>query len=119
MSMTKEVTHLRIAEMINKKALELGYEKCGIIPVHDILDYADRLTERIERLPENREKYNELYRFTNLYETHPWAKSIVICVQRYGKYRIPENLKGMIAKYYLVDGRRDINSIDYQSSNCL
>ncbi|MDR1650072.1 MAG: hypothetical protein LBR71_07405, partial [Synergistaceae bacterium] len=79
-------------------------------------DYADRLDERIERTPENAEKYANLYSFAQLKKTYPWAKSIVVCVRQYGKYHIPEHTKGLVAKYYLTDGRRDKLSPDYQAS---
>ena len=35
----------------------------------------------------------------------PWAKSIVVCVRRYGKYRVPEGLTGHIGRNYLFDRR--------------
>lgn len=36
-------------------------------------------------------------------ETYEWAKSVVVCITRYGKYKIPEHLEGLIGKYYLYD----------------
>jgi epoxyqueuosine reductase len=82
----------------------------------DIDGYKERLEERIERIPEAKGFYQSQYRFIQAQETYPWAKSIVICVRKYGKYNIPEHLKGMIAKYYLVDSRKDENSKDFQDS---
>ncbi|MDG5854866.1 epoxyqueuosine reductase [Clostridium beijerinckii] len=105
-----------LADKIKSAALNLGYEKCGIIKISDIDGYKERLDERVERVPESKGFYQGQYRFTQLQDTYPWAKSIVICVRRYGKYHIPEHLKGMIAKYYLVDARKDKNSKDYQDS---
>jgi len=105
-----------LAEQIKSAALEMGYEKCGIIKISQLNGYEEKLSKRIERIPEAKGFYQSLYRFTHVQDTHPWAKSIVICVRRYGKYHIPENLKGMIAKYYLVDARKDENSKDFQDS---
>ncbi len=105
-----------LADKIKSEALNLGYEKCGIIKISDIDGYKERLDERVERVPESKGFYQGQYRFTQLKDTYPWAKSIVICVRRYGKYHIPEHLKGMIAKYYLVDARKDKNSKDFQDS---
>jgi epoxyqueuosine reductase len=105
-----------LADKIKSAALNLGYEKCGIIEISDIDGYKERLDERVERVPESKGFYQGQYRFTQLRNTYPWAKSIVICVRRYGKYHIPEHLKGMIAKYYLVDARKDKNSKDFQDS---
>lgn len=105
-----------LAKEIEKMALSLGYHSCGIIKVDDVSDYADKLTERITRTPENKEKYSGFYSFAQPQKAHPWAKSIVVCVQRYGKYRVPPHTEGLIAKYYLMDGRRDENAPEYQTS---
>jgi len=105
-----------LAEEIKSVALEMGYEKCGIIKISELDGYEEKLNERIDRIPEAKGFYQNLYRFTRIQDTHPWAKSIVICVRKYGKYHIPEHLKGMIAKYYLVDARKDENSKDFQDS---
>ncbi|MBM7868649.1 epoxyqueuosine reductase [Clostridium pascui] len=105
-----------LAEQIKSAALSMGYEKCGIIKISDMLGYEEKLNERIERIPEVKPYYEGFYRFAHLQDTYSWAKSIVICVRQYGKYHIPEHLKGSIAKYYLVDSRRDENSQDYQDS---
>lgn len=105
-----------LAEQIKSTALEMGYEKCGIIKISDMSGYEEKLNERIERIPEVRPYYKDFYGFAHLQDTYPWAKSIVICVRQYGKYHIPEHLKGLIAKYYLVDSRRDENSKDFQDS---
>ncbi len=101
---------------IVEKALDLGYEKCGIIRVADVLDYAEKLEERIARTPENTAKLSGLARVANIPQTHPWARSIVVCVERYGQYRVPENVQGLIAKYYLMDGRIDPNTPAHQRS---
>ena len=105
-----------LALQIKNAALEMGYEKCGIIKMSDIDGYEEKLDERIERTPQAKGFYQSQYRFVQAQDTHPWAKSIVICVRRYGKYNIPEHLKGIIAKYYLVDSRADENSKDFQDS---
>lgn len=105
-----------LAEQLKSTALEMGYEKCGIIKISELNGYEEKLNERINHIPQSKGFYQSLYRFTNLQNTHPWAKSIVICVRRYGKYHIPEHLKGSIAKYYLVDIRKDKNSKDFQDS---
>jgi epoxyqueuosine reductase len=107
---------MTIANKIRDKALELGYEECGIINVGEVNDYAAKLEERIKKFPETKGFLTGLNKFTNLNKAYPWAKSIVVCVRRYGKYSIPKHLHGVIAKYYLVDGRVDENSPDYKAS---
>lgn len=105
-----------LAEQIKSAALDLGYEKCGIIKISDMSGYGERLNERIELVPEVKSYYEGFYRFAHIQDTYPWAKSIVICVRQYGGYYIPDHLKGLIAKYYLVDSRKDENCEDFQDS---
>ena len=105
-----------LSEQIKSAALSMGYEKCGIIKIADMSGYEEKLNERIKRIPEVKPFYEGFYRFAHLKDTFPWAKSIVICVRQYGKYNIPDHLKGMIAKYYLVDSRTNEQSKDFQDS---
>jgi len=97
-------------------AIRSGFDKCGIIPVARMRGYEKKLDERIQHFPETREKYEGLRGFAHLEENYPWAKAVVICSYWYGKYRIPEEVKGCIAKYYLTDGRRNAKSAGYQTS---
>lgn len=105
-----------LAVQIKDKALELNYEKCGLIRISDMQDYADKLRQRIKRIPEVKPYMEGFYSFANLQNNYPWAKSIVVCVRRIGEYRIPKHLQGLIGKNYLVDSRRDKQSKDYQDS---
>ena len=104
------------AQEIVQTAIDLGYESCGIIPVEDVADYREKLAERIEKTPENAKGYGRFFGFAEPQKANPWVKSIVVCVRRYGKYRVAEHLEGHVAKYYQVDARRDEASADYQAS---
>jgi len=112
----------RINTMVEKSmeivrtAMELGYDKCGIIPVERMLGYEEKLEERMEHFPETREKYEGFREFAHLEQNYPWAKAVVICSYWYGKYHIPDEVQGRIAKYYLTDARRDTNAEGYQTS---
>ena len=77
------------ALQIIEKAKELGYDKCGIIPIGQMSGYTEKF---------------------------PWAKAVVVCSYWYGKYRIPSNLQGRFAKYYLTDGRVNEDSDGYKTS---
>jgi epoxyqueuosine reductase len=105
-----------LTAQIKNAALDMGYEKCGIIKISDMSGYEEKLNERIARIPEMKTYYQGFYGFAHLQDKYPWAKSIVICVRQYGKYHIPEHLQGLIAKYYLVDSRTDENSKSFQDS---
>jgi epoxyqueuosine reductase len=102
-------------QKINNVALKYGYDNCGIIPIKDMLGYADRLNERIEKVPQSKDFYSRYYDFANLTEKYPWARAIVVCSFWHGKYSIPESLKGLYGKHYLTDGRQDENSDEYHA----
>jgi epoxyqueuosine reductase len=103
-------------KIIRDKALELNYEDCGIIGIHEVDDYLEKLNERINLFPETQEILERNKRFIHLNDKFPWAKSIIVCTRKYGKYYIPDNLNGLIGKYYLVDSRTNKQSNDYKDS---
>lgn len=109
----------RIEKMIQDQAYRLGYEKCGIVPVRDLDGYAEKLEQRIRKLPASEIFYQRLRRLAQPLEEYPWAKSVVVAAVRYGKYKIPEAVKGRIAKAYLFDSRVDANSEEYQNSQAM
>ena len=45
---------------IRKKALQLGYEDCGIIKVGALASYREKLEERISRIPMGEKIYGAL-----------------------------------------------------------
>ena len=83
------------AEAIREKALELGYDDCGIVRVEEVADYADSLARRIERFPHSKPMYERFYGYAQPAERYPWARSVVVCASWYGKYRIPEKMQGI------------------------
>ncbi|BBB89696.1 MAG TPA: 4Fe-4S double cluster binding domain-containing protein [Methylomusa anaerophila] len=90
---------------IKNKAYELGYDLCGIIKADPIAEYVTALDERIVRYPEYRHLYDDLYEFAYPQDRAAWAKSIIVCIRRYGKYKIPEKMSKYIGKLYLFDSR--------------
>ncbi len=104
------------ASDIVNKAIALGFDKCGIIPVDMMRGYEERLEERMEHFPQTRGKYEAFRSFAHLQNVYPWAKAVVIVSFWYGKYHIPNSVQGRVAKYYLTDGRRNVNSQGYQTS---
>ena len=51
------------AAEIAEKAIELGYDKCGMIPVEMMRGYEAKLEERMEHFPETRRKYEGFRKF--------------------------------------------------------
>ncbi len=103
-------------QLIKEKALELGYEKCGIIPIQYMEGYDDILYNRMEKVPASKPFYQRQERLTKLTEKYPWAKSVIVTVSHYGHYKIPKHLEGHIAKLYLFDGRVNEESMEYRQS---
>jgi epoxyqueuosine reductase len=110
------MTSSEMASLIRTKALDCGYENCGIIKISAMKGYAEKLAQRIARFPQSRTMYERFFKFADLEQAYPWATSVVICSIWYGKYHIPEHLEGLIGKAYLVDDRRDTRSRAYQNS---
>ena len=102
--------------IIERKALELGYERCGIISVDEMAEFADRLRERIEKVPENEDFYNHFFGFAQLQKEYPWAQSLIVCVVKYTHYQIPEHLDGLIGKHYLTDVRSNEECKEHSAS---
>ena len=90
------------AHEIKKKALQMGYVSCGIIPSITFDEYNKYLDERVSSFPDSEEKYK---RFYNYVQPPEFAKSIIVCVQRINQYKVPESLNGRVGKNYLFDSR--------------
>ncbi len=90
------------ASAIKRKAIQLGYTACGIIPLSSFTEYVHYLDDRIKSFPESKKLYEPLY---SLAKKPEHGKSIIVCTLGYNKYRIPDSLNGMIGKAYLFDSR--------------
>ena len=106
----------KTAQLIHEKALELGYEKCGIIPVEMMSGYEEKFHERTQKIPGSQPFYQGQERLLKFKEEYPWAKSIVILAKSYSKYEVPESLNGHIAKHYLMDTRVNESTTEFQNS---
>lgn len=91
-----------LAQTVKRRALALGYEKCGIIKADEMLGYANALTSRINEYPADRLFLESLARFSDVRATAPWTQSVIILSRPFGKYRIPELLRDHFASVYLV-----------------
>jgi len=94
-----------LAEQIRRLAEEAGYIACGFTAATPFAEFADALDRRIERFPEAAPLYDGMRHRINPCRTTPWAKSIVVCIRKYGKYRLPREVVGRIGRNYLADRR--------------
>jgi epoxyqueuosine reductase len=103
-----------LAADVARAAQTCGYESCGIVKVEEMRGYAGVLEERINQFPESKPLYKLLAHYAEPQQMFPWAKSVIICAQWYGKYHIPQHLEGLIGKAYCVDFRIDPGSNEHQ-----
>lgn len=90
---------------IKNKARQFGYDLCGIIKAEPLPEHIAHLDERVGCFPESAHLYEGLYENAYPEKTVEWAKSIIVCVRRYGRYKIPAEAVKYIGKYYLFDHR--------------
>ena len=90
------------SEKIKKKAIDLGFDSCGIIPANIFGQYAQALDERVKSFPASEKLYKALYKFANPPEN---GKSCIVCLRRTNKYAMPDAHAGLFGKHYLFDGR--------------
>jgi epoxyqueuosine reductase len=105
---------MSIQNQIQQKAYELGIHKLGIIKPEAMFDYADRLRERMDRIPNGQALYGRFAGFADVKKNIPWAKSIIVAVVHYGHYVLPKGLGSRFGKSYLVDLRFNPNSPEHK-----
>ena len=91
-----------LAQEIHDKALACGYDSCGIVPLDALDFYKDRLTKRLEDVPESEDVYAHSKDFLALKDNYPWAQSIVVCTEYFGNYKFPVSLQKRYAKGLLL-----------------
>ena len=89
-------------EQIHDMAIKCGFDNCGVIPLSDFVGYGDKLSERISKIPMSAMLYDRLKPFANLEKTYPWAKSAVVTIFYFGKYKYPTSLQGYYGKGLLL-----------------
>ena len=92
---------------IKQEAIRLGYAACGIAGAEYFADYAGALDELIALFPDLAPLYTPMKVRADPRIRNPWARSIVVCIRRYGKYRLPAGAVGHIGRNYLADRRHE------------
>nr|WP_288868379.1 hypothetical protein [uncultured Blautia sp.] len=82
------------ALQIVEKAEELGYDKCGIIPVSQMSGYADKLEQRIHRFPETEKKFAA----AAVEKTVPQEKKINIFYEEAAEWKFKHISKRIVKK---------------------
>ena len=97
-------------ERIREKALELGYEDCGIIRVNALAGYREKLEERISRIPNGEKIYGRFRSYADPSTAYPAIKSIVVAIAPSYIYNVPDEFDGVYGKAYMFDNRTDENA---------
>ncbi len=94
-----------LAERIRLYAVKSGFAACGITTAEDFPEYSTALSGLIREFPETEHLYEPMHKRARIRKRFPWARSIIVCIRRYGKYKIPVSVKGHIGRNYLFDCR--------------
>ena len=65
-----------LGKIIHEKALECGYDNCGVIPLEAFGEYKERLKERIAKFPEAAAVLETPLASLKLKENYPWDGKI-------------------------------------------
>jgi len=103
-----------LAQKVKEQALQMGYEKCGIIKIEDVSDFAKKLKERMSRITLGYIQFSQFKGLANPAKQFPWAKSIIVLSASYANYITPEGFDGKYAKAYMFDSRLDENSKEWK-----
>ncbi|WP_371381016.1 epoxyqueuosine reductase [Sporomusa aerivorans] len=97
----------KLEDAIKAKAIDMGYEACGIIEAASFTEFLAGVEERSALFPHAASFYENLKGrvLANPQDNFSWAQSIVVCLRRYDKYEVPANLEQLVAKVFLFDGR--------------
>ena len=90
---------------IKQKAHELGFVSCGITDAGPFTEFLEAIEQRIQRYPESAHLYQNLRENGYPKKQAEWAQSVIVCIRRYGKYKLPQDPAQYFGKCYLVDGR--------------
>jgi epoxyqueuosine reductase len=94
---------------IRKLAVDCGYADCGITTAAPFPEYVREVNSHMERFPETRPLYEKMVNRANPAANTPWAASIIVCIQHFGRYRMPAGLDRHFGKHYLTDRRCVLN----------
>lgn len=107
-----------LSERIQAQALSCGFDKCGIIPITALDGFAELYQKRLNAVPMSQFFYKGVGGLTETKERFPWAKSIVVLVYEYGKFRFPKELQGKYGKAFFLEpektssARFDLDSLE-------
>lgn len=103
-----------LAEEIRTKAIECGFDNCGIIKIDKMNGFKKLYRKRIFKIPSSWLLYRALKGLKDTEKRFPWGKSIIICTYWYGKYKFPKELQGKYGKSFLLSQDNEMINPDYK-----
>lgn len=91
-----------LSKEIDHAAIQCGFDDCGIISIDALAGFEELYQKRMDDVPQSQFFYNKVGDLQGTKKRFPWAKSIVILVFNYGKYRYPKELQGKYAKAFFL-----------------
>ena len=95
----------QLTAAIKQKAREFGYVSCGITDTSPFTEFLNAIEKRIQRYPKSTHLYQNLRENGYPKKEAEWAQSVIVCISRYGKYKLPQDLTRYFGKCYLTEGR--------------
>ena len=92
---------MKYIDEIKHAAKDVGYYSCSFTQIEEIVATERYILERIKTFPNSKPIYSPVLRITREAKKVSWARSVIVCVRRYGKYTIPGNIDRYIARHYL------------------
>lgn len=93
-----------LEKRIKAKAIEVGYDACGIVDVESFREHEEEIAGRRKLFPHTGPFYDRIREMTEPAEGSGKAKSVIVCLWRYDRYAIPEKLQQHFGKIHLVGG---------------
>ena len=88
-------------------ANDCGYDNCGIIPLDALSSYENFLNDRQLKVPSSGEFYKSISSFLSIKAQYPWARSVIICIYDYSKYRYPSVMQKRYGKAFFLSPEKD------------
>jgi epoxyqueuosine reductase len=93
------------ADAIRAAADGIGYVRCGFTTTAPFERFATDVARRAAAYPDVADAYRAMAGRADPRAQALWARSVVVCIRRYGKYRLPGEPIGHIGRNYLADRR--------------
>ncbi len=111
---------MSLKNRLREKALELGFAAAGFTDVSPLDLYIKEYESRPPEMYGWRSSSPfDLRRGARLGETHPEARSLLVLIRNYHRYRFPASLTGRIGRLYQVDERMEKGSEHKRMENYL